>query len=189
MISGLELWLQYFSRSVFLMTHWWTLPSSWDLGLGSSPSHYGTPTPRIKLFMYWRSWFPWDFAFSWDLWNQALGRSVKGPWASYKPESAKFCPLPGSTLVRFSVFFWSKISLFFLPKIRTDESHKANFFWSWPISPKDPWAFSASWWWRQQIDMCRPPYRPWETDWQSNPHLGLMWVIRLQVCSLSISQP
>jgi hypothetical protein len=127
-LSEEQLWFQDlsydFSTSLVLFFSWHIdglCPphgiSAWDPVLHTMAHQL----PRIKLFMYWRSWFPWDFAFSWDLfswdlWNQALGRSVKGPWASYKPESAKFCPLPGSTLVRFSVFFWSKISLFFYPK-------------------------------------------------------------------------
>jgi hypothetical protein len=42
-------------------------------GLGPSPSHYGTPTPK-NIFVYCtqRPWFPWDFASScWGLWNWA----------------------------------------------------------------------------------------------------------------------
>jgi hypothetical protein len=147
-ISEEQLWFQdlsYDSSTSLVLCFSWDIDGlcpphgtwAWDPVLHTTAHQL----PRIKLFMYWRSWFPWDVAFSWDLWNQALERSVKGPWASYHPESAKFCPLPGSTLFRFSVFSWSKISLFFHPKWGLTNPTKPICFGPAPFRQRTPGFF------------------------------------------------
>jgi hypothetical protein len=162
MISGLELWLQYFSRSVFLMTHWWTLASSWDLGLGSSPSHYGTPTPKNQNYLctegpdfHGTSRFVGTYEIKlWDV----VWRGRRQVTIQNQPNSAHSLDQHRLGSVFFSC---SKISHFLKPKMRIDESHKMNFFLFVPHF--DPWVFSASLQWRQHIDMCHPlsPLRNW----------------------------
>jgi hypothetical protein len=99
-----------------------------------------------------------------DLWNQALGRSVKGPWASYKPESVKFCPLPGSTLVRFSVFFGAKFRCF---STQNEDWRipQSQFFLVLPHFAKGLLGFFRVMMMKTTRRHVSSPYRPWETDW------------------------